>query len=149
MILIIHLLVGAAIASYIKPFPLALLLAFLSHFVLDFIPHWEYSIKNIQERKWSSSFPDFVKLAVDFTLGITIILFFSRNGIILAAAFFAVLNDIFAFLNLIFKNRLLKADYSFHEKLHYLNNTKKIPLYLRILSQIIVGLASILLLIRR
>lgn len=41
MLLVPHTIAAIAIASAIKQPELALPLAFLSHFVLDFIPHWD------------------------------------------------------------------------------------------------------------
>jgi len=149
MLLIVHLLAGAAIASEIKTVPLALLLAFLSHFVLDSIPHWEYSIENIESKKWVKSLPDFFKVAMDFSAGLMIILLYTRNSIIIAGALFAASNDGLAFLNLIFENKFLKAGYGFHKKLHYLNNSKKVPLYLRIICEVIVGTIMVLILMNK
>jgi len=128
MIFTCHLLTGAAIASKIQSAPLALGLAFLSHYVLDFIPHREYSVKNIFEKRWRKSKLDFLKIFLDFSFGILLILFFSKNPcllstsfwngklIIYSGAFFAVLPDGFTFLALIFeKSKVLGRHYHFHQ----------------------------------
>jgi len=128
MILTCHLLIGAAIASKIQPAPLALGLAFLSHYFLDFIPHQEYSLKNIFEKRWRKSKLDFLKIFLDFSFGILLILLFSKNPcpkpdlflgfepIIYAGAFFAVLPDGFTFLALIFeKSKILGKHHRFHQ----------------------------------
>lgn len=45
-----HALTGALVASAIKQPALALPLAFLSHFVIDALPHWNYRIGNLKKR---------------------------------------------------------------------------------------------------
>jgi len=51
MILTTHMLAGAAAASKISNPFLALPLALLSHYLCDFLPHNDYSIINIVERR--------------------------------------------------------------------------------------------------
>jgi hypothetical protein len=47
MILCTHAVVGAALASFVPSHPAAAFaIGFASHFVLDAIPHWDYSIKS-------------------------------------------------------------------------------------------------------
>lgn len=143
MILIYHLLIGAAIAVKIKIIPLALLFAFLSHYLLDSIPHTDYSIKNIKEKKWKKCFPDFLKATLDISLGVLIISIFSKNQpIIFVGAFFAILSDGLNILNLIFPNRLLKIHDNFHYKIHFLKN-KKISLFWRIFIQFLIILIAV------
>lgn len=119
MILTCHLLTGAAIALKIQPTPLALILAFLSHYLLDIIPHREYSIKNIFEKRWSKSFFDFLKVFLDIAFGALLILFLSKNQpIIYAGALFAILPDGFTFLALIFlKIKILRKHRNFHQNI--------------------------------
>lgn len=143
MILTPHLLVGAAITSKIKFLPLAFLLAFLSHYFLDFIPHWEYSFENIKERRWKNSFSDFLKVALDTSLGVLLIFIFSKNWpLAVVGGFFAILADGPTFINLIFPNKLLKIFKDFHQKIHFFKN-KKISLFWRIFSQVVIVLIAI------
>ncbi len=143
MILFCHLLVGALIAAKIKIIPLALLLAFLSHYILDFIPHTEYSIKNIKGRNWRKSILDFLKVTLDISLGVLLILIFSKNQpIIFIGALFAVLDDGFSLLGLIFPSRLLKIYYDFQRKIHFFKS-KKISLFWRIFSQVLTILTVV------
>ena len=76
MILLAHLIFGAAIASKIhNPF-LAVVLAFLSHYFLDFMPHTEYDIKNIhliKGKQWRKIYPEILKVLLDFLSGILLI----------------------------------------------------------------------------
>ena len=143
MILFCHLLVGALIAAKIKIIPLALLFAFLSHYLLDFIPHAEYSVRNIKERNWKNSTLDFLKVILDISLGILVVSIFSKNQpIIFIGAFFAISSDGINLLGLILPNRLLKAHYDLHHKIHFLGN-KKISLFWRIFSQVLITLIAV------
>ncbi len=145
-----HLLIGAAIVSKIKFLPLAFFLAFLSHYFLDFIPHIDYSAKNIYEniyeRKWKKVFPDFLKVILDISLALFLILIFSKNQpIIFVGAFLAILADGLNFLNFVFPNRFLEIHYKLHQKIHFFEN-KKISIFGRIFSQILIVLIAIFLL---
>ncbi|MFA6094425.1 MAG: hypothetical protein WC757_00870 [Candidatus Paceibacterota bacterium] len=47
MILVTHAVVGATVASFVPAHPVeGFVLGFLSHFILDSIPHWDYNIKS-------------------------------------------------------------------------------------------------------
>jgi len=144
MILTCHFLVGALIAAKIKIIPLALLLDFLSHYLLDFIPHIEYSVKNIKEKSWEKSLPDFLKVILDISSGILLIFILKNQPIIFLGAFFAVSSDGFSFLSLISSNHLIKVHQNFHRRIHFLEN-KKISPFWRIFSQISIILIVILL----
>lgn len=147
MILTPHLLLGAAIASKIEYAPLAIILAFLSHYLLDLIPHIEYSIDNIEKKQWQKSLPDILRVFLDFSFGILLILIFSNNQpIIFVCAFFAILPDGLSLLNSSFPNKILKTYSNIHQgKIHFLKH-KKISIFWRISSQLLVILISIFLL---
>ncbi|MEK7562548.1 MAG: hypothetical protein AAB509_02630 [Patescibacteria group bacterium] len=147
MILLIHLILGAAIASHIKIPVLALILAFLSHYFLDFIPHVEYDIKNIKEKHWRKSLPEILKVILDFSLGILLIFVFSENQpIIYICALAAMAPDGLTFLSALFPNKILAFHNNIHRKrVHFLKD-KKISSFWRILSQITMAVISIFLL---
>jgi hypothetical protein len=137
MILLAHLLFGAGIGNIIQNMPMAILLAFLSHYLLDSIPHAEYNIENIKNKQWQKAFSDFLKIFFDFCISIIFIAVFSDNQpAIYICAFFAILPD---GLSLLFRDNFHK------EKIHFLKY-KKIPLFWRILSQILIVIISIILL---
>lgn len=151
MILTPHLLVGAAIATKIKflPLPLTLLLAFLSHYLLDSLPHWEPELdlddfaKNIKKRRWKKVLPNSLKVFPDFFLGLLIIFIFSKNlPLAMAGGFLGVLPDGLMFLSLISPNKLLKLHSKFKRKIYFPKN-KKVPLFWGIFTQILVMLAAI------
>lgn len=149
MILTAHLLTGAALATKIKIVPLAFILAFLSHYFLDFLPHKEYSIKNIFERRWRKSFFDFLKVTLDISFGILLVFILAKNlSLALAGGFLAILVDGFTLLFLIFpKSKILEKHYSFHiEKIHFFKK-KKISLFWEIFSQVIIIFIAIFLLL--
>lgn len=145
MILICHLLAGAAIAANITNPILALFLAFLSHYFLDIIPHQEYDIKNIREKNWQKSYLSFLKVSLDATLGILVIFFLSgTNVLIFAGAFLAALPDGLTFLFLFLpENKLFKKYQTFHLGLHSFIDDEKIPVFWGVFSQVLVVLLAI------
>ncbi len=152
MILLVHLLFGAAVASKIQNPVFAIVLAFLSHYLLDLIPHTEYNIENIRKKQWNKSFIDIFKIAFDFFVGILLILLFSNpptglgQPIIFIAAFFAILPDGLTVLGYFLKIKFLELHKKFHQKkIHFLKD-KKISVFWRITSQAIIIIISIFLL---
>lgn len=145
MVLISHLLVGAAIASNIQLAPLALFLAFLSHYFLDVLPQHEYSIKNIKSGRWNKSFWELVKVFLDISSGIFLILLFSENTILIfAAAFIAIVPDGFTLLTVVFnKNNLLNRHQKIHHKINEIPANKKFPIFWKIFAQVLIGLIAI------
>jgi len=157
MILTPHLLFGAAIASQLKNHFLAVILAFLGHYLLDIIPHNEYPIENIKRKQWRKVLPDISLVSADFLFGIFLIFIFSSNQpIVYVCAFFAILSDGIDLLSLFYSNKILKAHKNFHhEKIHFLSNRKleetkpqyeiKISFFWRISTQIIIIILSVFL----
>lgn len=146
-----HLLVGAALATKIHPLILAAILAILSHYVLDAIPHWDYSTTAIRKRRWKDSVPVFLKATLDFSLGILIILLLAENRFsALSGAFFAVLPDAVTFLTIVLpntNNRPLKTHHLLHNKMGHWHKYKKIPLLWKLVSQLTVAAMAIYFLI--
>ncbi len=139
MILLAHLLLGAAIGTAVKNPILAVILALLSHYLLDLLPHIEYPIENIKQKQWHKARKDFFKVAVDIISGIILILLFSKNyPIIYICAFFAILPDGFSLLSLTFPNKIFsKHDYFHTKKVHHLKD-KKISRFWRIYIQVVL-----------
>ncbi|HSX57757.1 MAG TPA: hypothetical protein VLE47_00600 [Candidatus Saccharimonadales bacterium] len=87
-----HLLVGATIVKLMPDHPeIALPLAFLSHFVLDSIPHWDGSPQAPFSKKTA------VGVVADYSLGVALV-YLSTNGLpnqylIWLGAFLATLPD--------------------------------------------------------
>jgi len=152
MILTAHILTGSAIALKTQNPILGILFAFLSHFILDVIPHREYSIDTTDKITWQKSKKDFVKVLLDLIVGFSLVYFLTKGNIfILLGGFLGALPDALSFFYLIFKNnKLLDKISLFHQKVHYFSNNenlfgknKKILFSTRILTQIIVIFISI------
>ena len=138
------MLFGAAIGSYINNIPVAILLAFLSHYLLDFIPHIDYSLKDTHKKGWVLFLPNISKIILDICSGIIIILIFSKNyPIIYICTFFSMLPDSFTVLNNLLPNKILESHFKLHNKIHFLKD-KKISNFWRILSQILIVIISII-----
>ena len=155
MILFVHLLFGAAIGNIIQNPVLAIILAFLGHYLLDFIPHIDYPIENIVKKQWSKAIPDFIKVAADIILGLLAILLLSKNHpIIYICAFFGILPDGLSLLNRITDINILRKHAVLHQgKLHFFGDKKHLPedirypkkisKFWRILSQVTVAAISV------
>lgn len=148
MILLVHMLLGALIGKYINNPFLAIILALLSHYFLDLIPHIEYPIENIKNKNWHKVLPEILKVSLDFLTGILLIFLFSPStgsgqAIVYICAGFAILPDGFSLLNLLMENKVLSKHSKFHQdKLHFLRN-KKISVFWRISVQIIISVICV------
>jgi hypothetical protein len=133
------MLFGALIGQKVTNILGAIILALISHYLLDLLPHVEYSIKNIPGKNWHKEFSDMLKISLDVFLGILLIFIFSDNSMLVyTCVFFSVLPDGLTILNAIFKNSFLGAHSKFHqEKLHFLKD-KKISGFWRLLTQFII-----------
>jgi hypothetical protein len=146
MILLVHMIFGAAIGSAVKNVPAAIILAVLSHYFLDTLPHIEYNVENVKNRKWRKALPDILRIVLDFLLGVLLITILSKNQpIIYIYAFLAILPDSFSFLIYIVPNAFSRVHDGLHEKIHFLRN-RKISFFWRITSQVLVVIFSIILL---
>jgi len=157
MVLTPHFVFGAAIGTLVKNPLLAILLAFLGHYILDSIPHVDYPIENIKKKQWRNVFPEILMVMTDFFIGILIIFMFSDNQpIVYMCAFFSVLSDGLNLLGLYYPNKILNAHTKLHhEKIHFLTNQEfikpktkygiKICFLGRIATQIIVVVISVFL----
>ncbi len=162
MILTVHFLSGAAIASKFQNPILGFLFAFLSHFALDFLPHQEYSFENIAEKRWRKAKFDFLKVFLDLIFGIIFVLFLYllKDSVSLKQAiaifmggFFAILPDGFSLLYFLFpKIKPLKTFYIFHRKIHDFKNPallkeSRVSIFFKILLQPAIAILSILFLL--
>ena len=145
MLLTPHILTGVAIISKVQNPILGLFLVFLSHYFLDCFPQKEYSIKNIREKRWSKSLPDFIKVALDIIFGLLIVfLIVGYHPIALIAAFLVITPDGTTLLYHLFpKNRLLEKHWKIHNALNDICQNKKIPVFWGVMSQIAVIIIAI------
>jgi phosphatidylglycerophosphatase A len=136
MILSTHAIVGATIASTMPNHPiLGFSLAFISHFILDAIPHWDYSLSSLEHKDENKMHDDMIldkrflkdmsKISLDMLLGILIVsmIFFVTNTSISPWVFLlgiigGVLPDALQFLYWKWKHEPLKSLQKFHIWIH-------------------------------
>ncbi len=149
MILLVHMILGALIGQNINNPIIAVAIALLSHYLLDIIPHIEYSIKNISQKNWAKSFLEFTKVFFDVLTGLLVIFLVSnRQPMVYVGAICAIIPDGFSFLNLFLKNKIFELHSNIHqEKIHFLKN-KKISVFWRLFSQATVVVAVVVLFLR-
>jgi hypothetical protein len=151
MVLTVHILIGAAVAEKTGNPILGLLFAFLSHYLMDAIPHQEYSIRGIEEGRWKNSSKNFLKIFLDILIGFFLITIFSKNYFLaFLGGFSAILPDILTFLYFIFpKIKPLHLLSKFHKKTHWFKNYKiKIPLFWGIFTQVLILFLAISIFLR-
>jgi len=171
MILSVHAVFGAAVASLVPTHPvLGFSLAFLSHLALDTIPHRDYDLASIESDSRKKIFKldksdkfkskllrDIFFVSLDAIIGIILayLLFFDSNYplIFLIGAIGSMLPDFLTFSSLVLRNSFLNLFFKFHSRfLHSqiilkLNQTRGIILQfltIAILLMIIFGLKSLI-----
>ena len=155
MILTIHAVAGAAVANQFQNKLIAWVLAFLSHFLLDAIPHKDYDLSNAKLGLRDKKFWMFIlKAMIDLLIGFILIIIFTKEMSNLKhnliGGFIALIPDGLTLLYFIIKpnNKILKIlsailekfYYNFHKSLGWLENT---PLFWGILSQVIILIISL------
>ena len=159
MLLAPHILVGAAVASQFQNPALGLILAFLSHFILDRTPHWEYSVealKQIKIRGIKYCRPILLRVILDIITGFTVLIFamlISANRIdfvyLALGGFFGILPDGLTFLLFLRGNSkgwlslFLKIFYALHRKAHFNKYKSLPPLRIGLSTQAIVVLIAL------
>ena len=154
MTLTTHAVVGAALATAVPTHPvLAFGLGFCSHFLLDAIPHWDYSTNSFEEDKENpmnndmkigkSFLFDLCKISLDFLLGFVLtFLFFGRLGnfsldvTLFSGALGAVLPDALQFLYFKWRHEPAISIQKFYLWIHSKKELKDEPL-IGISSQIV------------
>src|SRR5437868_4335098 len=86
-----HAATGALIAVVIKNPAVALPAAFLSHFVIDILPHWDFKFKGGPREMQAGRLID-INLALIFLI-IIIAVYHGPAGLILAGGLLAILPD--------------------------------------------------------
>lgn len=77
MVLTTHLLVGAAIGLKFRNIFLIAILCLISHYLMDALVHFDYMIiKKFKREGIKSSSKELIKILIDFSLGIILILYF-------------------------------------------------------------------------
>lgn len=164
MTLTTHALIGVSAASFLPKYPLlAFSAAFLSHFIIDAIPHWDYPIKSLEqnldnplENKIAANkkfITDLIRIGFDFLIGITLsFLIFQPKNLIIGQTVFmgaigGILPDPLQFLYWKIKKEPLISLQRFHIWIHTKTNLNDKPL-IGIAFQIILILVAIYLAIK-
>ena len=162
MLLAPHILTGAAVAVQFQNPLLGVLFAFLSHFVLDSIPHWEYSIESLKQIKTRGVHyvaPILHRIALDIVAGFIVVIIamaLSGKNISLDTAlfggFFGILPDGLTFLLFLSpKNKLIRgfltSFYALHRKLHFNKEKGLPPMRIGLTTQAVVFLLALYFLI--
>lgn len=131
MILSLHAITGAVIGSSVENPLESSILALISHYFIDFLPHFDYKIENIQKGDWKSASPEFLKIAADLIISgaiVTFVIYKNPANIlsILLATFFSLFPDGLMLVHFIFSkkspelfiSKFLAKHYEFHYKMH-------------------------------
>jgi hypothetical protein len=137
------MLVGAAIGVQSENIWTAFCFGLMSHYLLDFLPHWDY-LKKIEIDKPSH----FIKIFLDFILGVSIVIVlvwgFPQKLPILFALLGALLPDVSEFFYSEFKIKFLRPFHNFHHKVHY---WKRLPLSKGLPLTLFVSLSAVFIII--
>jgi hypothetical protein len=161
MTLTTHAVIGATVASLFPEQPwLAITVAFASHFLLDALPHWDYSVQCLKKDVNDPTHEEFVvnplslidllKISIDFTCGIILALMLLPVSpisigvwLILVGALMGMLPDFLQFIYFKFKPRWVKPFQRLHDFAHTRIRIKYQPV-IGITSQVLLVLAAAL-----
>ena len=140
MILTIHAVAGAAVANQFNNKLIAWILAFLSHFLLDAIPHKDYDLSGAKLGFKDKRFWIFIsKAVIDLSIGFILIIIFTKQTSNLPqnliGGFCALIPDGLTILWIIIKNNNLRKFFGKQEIIR--DNTKLINRFLQILENIL------------
>ncbi len=148
MILTPHILVGAAIAAKTANPYLGILFAFLSHYLLDAIPHADYPIEDLSEEKVNlKAVKEFLFAITDVTIGLVMVYILASSHPLLVwmllTGFIAAVPDAIGVVGGYIIPRPLLKVINLGHKLHFDNKTKKAPLVIGVGSQLAVSILAI------
>ncbi len=161
MTLTSHAIAGAAVASFFPKSPVwAFIFGFLSHFILDAIPHGHYPIKShtrhpenrlAEDMPWGRDlFFDLLKIAGDFILGLILsFLFFQNigstiNWIVVIGACAGMAPDALQFVYWKIRREPLTSLQRFHIWMHAEKNLNSEPVK-TVAVELGIAMASVLL----
>lgn len=163
MILSVHLLIGAAIgsrlqgearsasgAAKVRNYWAIFILAIISHFVLDSIPHWEYTglTANVSGDVFMTVT---IKALLDILIGVGVICWLFKSSRLIQpalwGAFFTLLPDglifTYVFSQVFFGWSLTFLTYpiAFHDKIHFTDGTDF--LFWRVAAEVIIAAGAL------
>jgi hypothetical protein len=150
MILVTHAITGAAVGQLVGNPVAALVYGFVSHFLLDAIPHWDYPLSEGEVKSGRVPRRDLIKIAADGLLGLASV--FIANALfpsllwwpMVLGAIGAMLPDALQFAYFKTKWRWLYYLQTFHEWIHtsvrLVGNRNRV--ILGVVSQVLIVLGS-------
>lgn len=148
MIATAHLLLGALIGKTFSNLLIISILAFISHFLLDAIPHWD---EGSFKKRWHYTAKDWLRVATDVIIGSALVIYFAITNDfwpIIFGAGFAILPDVVHNLAHLLKWQrvvVVKQLNELHDKFAF-NLTREL-LWLGIILEVAVILAVLSLLL--
>lgn len=156
MILLSHMLVGAAIGSKIHNFWAIFFIGIVLHYAFDALPHWEYYFRSRANSITKKNLLIYAaKIAIDLLVGVFLVLFFAKNSsywsFIVFGAFSSILPDGLIFLHdglkkiFGYDSQILRKLHQFHHGFH-ISKTRNSPFWGIVIEGSAVILAIYLLL---
>ena len=134
MVLATHLVTGAVLGQVISNPALALFSGFISHFLLDAIPHWDYHLASLEtnpDDKLDTKMAlnrdfifDLAKISLDLIIGVTVLfltfkfLNWQINASVILAALGAIIPDFLQFAYFKLRWPILRWLQAFHVWIH-------------------------------
>lgn len=151
MILIPHILVGAAIGSRFKKYWVILILSIASHFFLDSLPHWDY-ILILSHISYFKFLIAIEKPIIDASIGFIMVIFLFRSSPLLKYAFIgAIAGAIPDCLTLFYfalqtfahwKSSILASFFAFHQQIQFAKNDNSLAI--RIFMETLVAIIAVI-----
>lgn len=154
MTLTTHTIVGGIVASFFPAHPeIGFVAAFLSHFALDAIPHWDYELKSFELKNTDIMsgdmiidkrfFKDLINIGLDILIGLIattyILMFIGKFSfpILIAGTLGGIIPDALQFVYMKFHHEPFISLQKFHTKIQKDKRLKSKP-FIGIVSQIAI-----------
>ncbi len=140
MILASHIIVSGLLGATTQNYFLAAVFGFVSHYVLDAIPHWDFYLSPEFKIKAEAEDGKFIKekffwkeaskIVIDILIGLGLLFIFLKNlsyiniAAVFISVFFGILPDPLQLLYLMTKVRFIKWNFDFQEFIHHLIHSK-------------------------
>ena len=155
MILSVHFLFGAAVGGALNNPTLGLPIALASHYMLDSLPHREYSIDNVENISvvgWHKAVIDLFKVAFDFFAGLVVLILLLPSSAslpwLMLFGFLACVPDGLSFLHFLTKkNNHLTKHLNFHKRIHIHQIKEETSWGFGIIFQVLAVISSVVFLL--
>ncbi len=160
MVLATHLVTGAALGQVISNPALAFFSGFLSHFLLDAIPHWDYHLASLEtnpddklDTKMALNrdfISDLAKISLDLIIGATVLfltfkfLNWQINAGVILSALGAIIPDFLQFAYFKLRWPVLRVLQTFHVWIHSVKKLDDRMILGPLLQVLLVGLVFVI-----